>query len=133
MYNIPGWATIRSIMVLIRGVGSLFPCPWCLIPEAKLGNYSARAALRTTAGTKAKIQDAQGKRTATERKEVLEAAGLRDVDVHVCSYYSCFVLLLMTLRGAYSGRSTTRIHITGDKDPNTHQAHAGYIGSTDNK
>ena len=22
---------------------------------------------------------------------------------------------------------------TGDKDPNTHQAHAGYIGSTDNK
>jgi len=23
--------------------------------------------------------------------------------------------------------------ITGDKDPNTHQAHAGYIGSTDNK
>jgi len=23
--------------------------------------------------------------------------------------------------------------VTGDKDPNTHQAHAGYIGSTDNK
>jgi len=22
---------------------------------------------------------------------------------------------------------------TGDKDPNTHQAHTGYIGSTDNK
>jgi len=22
---------------------------------------------------------------------------------------------------------------TGDKDPNTHQAHAGYIGSTDNE
>ena len=22
---------------------------------------------------------------------------------------------------------------TGEKDPNTHQAHAGYIGSTDNK
>jgi len=25
------------------------------------------------------------------------------------------------------------VTITGDKDPNTHQAHAGYIGSTDNK
>jgi len=23
--------------------------------------------------------------------------------------------------------------LTGDKDPNTHQAHTGYIGSTDNK
>jgi len=25
------------------------------------------------------------------------------------------------------------VNNTGDKDPNTHQAHAGYIGSTDNK
>ena len=27
----------------------------------------------------------------------------------------------------------TQEAVTGDKDPNTHQAHAGYIGSTDNK
>jgi len=29
---------------------------------------------------------------------------------------------------------TARVRLTdtGDKDPNTHQAHAGYIGSTDN-
>ena len=28
---------------------------------------------------------------------------------------------------------TKTVCLTGDKDPSTHQAHAGYIGSTDNK
>ena len=40
-------------------------------------------------------------------------------------------------RGVQPGEDRTSRRMTfpptGDKDPNTHQAHAGYIGSTDNK
>jgi len=80
-------------MALIRGVGSLFPCPRCLIPEAKQGDPSARAPLRTAVDTRATIQEARGKRLVGDKEEILKAAGLRDVDVCI---YSCFVLLLMT-------------------------------------
>ena len=81
-------------MALIRGVGSLFPCPRCLIPEVKLGDPSANAPLRTAANTKATIQEARGKKLLGEKEEILKAAGLRDVDVYLYSYHSYFVLLL---------------------------------------
>jgi len=80
-------------MALIRGVGSLFPCPRCLIPEAKQGDPLARAPLRTAANTRATIQEARGQRLVGSKEEMLKAVGLRDVDVCLCS---CFVLLLMT-------------------------------------
>jgi len=80
-------------MALIRGVGSLFPCPRCLIPEAKQGDPLACARLRTAADTRATIQEARGKRLAGEKEEMLKAAGLRDVDVRLYSY---FMLLLIT-------------------------------------
>jgi len=35
--------------------------------------------------------------------------------------------------GKYSLKRKGQMKDTGDKDQNTHQAHAGYIGSTDNK
>jgi len=35
--------------------------------------------------------------------------------------------------GTRDVRDTDIFDDTGDKDPNTHQAHTGYIGSTDNK
>ena len=71
-------------MALIRGVGSLVTCPRCLVPEAQLGTHSARAPLRTTANTKATIEEAWGKQTGGEKEEVLKASGLRDIDVRLC-------------------------------------------------
>ena len=81
-------------MALIRGVNSLFPCPRCLVSEAKLGDISARAPLRTEATTKATLREARGKRLARDKEETLKAAGLRDVDVRPCYFYPCYVLLL---------------------------------------
>jgi len=78
-------------MGLIRGVGSLFPCPRCLIPEAQLGDLSAKAPLRTTANTMATIQEARAEWYKKDRKDKLKAARLRDVDVHLRFYYSHFV------------------------------------------
>jgi hypothetical protein len=66
----------RCIMALIRGVGSLFPCLWCLIPEAKLGEPSASAPLRTEAGTRATLEEAQGKQCSGDNEDILKAAGL---------------------------------------------------------
>ena len=63
-------------MALIRGVGSLFPCPQCLISEAKLGDPLASAPLRTAAGTIDTIAGAQGKRLAGDKEDTLKAAGL---------------------------------------------------------
>jgi len=94
-------------MALIRGVGSLFPCPRCLIPEAEQGNPLARAPLRTADDTRATIQEARGKRLAGEKEEILKAAGLRDVDVRL---YYWFVLPLINdvHNRTCSGRSTTQ-------------------------
>jgi len=71
----------RCVMALIRGVGSLFPCPRCLISDIKLGDLSARAPLRTAADTKAIIQEAREKEFSGQTEETLKSAGLRDVDV----------------------------------------------------
>ena len=84
-------------MALIRGIGSLFPCPRCLIPEAKQGDHSVSAPLRTEANTKATIQEAREKRLAGDKEGVLKAAGLRDVDVRLCFYYSHLIPVLTTL------------------------------------
>lgn len=89
--RVPGWVITRCVMALIRGVGSLFPCPRCLIPEAKLGELSASAPLRTTASMKAIIMEARGMRSG-EKEALLKSFGLRDVDVRLSSYRLCFVL-----------------------------------------
>jgi len=68
-------------MALIRGVGSLFPCPRCLIPEGKQGDLSARALLRTVANTKATIQAAREQELVRDKEDILKSSGLRDVDV----------------------------------------------------
>jgi len=46
-----------------------------------------------------------------------------------CGWYLGSDLGTITLAGFGDGDEAH----TGDKDPNTHQTHAGYIGSTDNK
>jgi hypothetical protein len=86
----------RCIMALIQGVGSLFPCPQCLIPELKQGEPSVSVPLQTEAGTRATLEEARGKERAGDKEDILKAAGLRDVDVRPHFYYYCSILLLTT-------------------------------------
>jgi len=72
-------------MALIRGVGSLIPCPRCLIPEDKQGDHLAVAPLRTTASMMEIIEEARGEEFVYVAEEILQAAGLRDVDVRLRS------------------------------------------------
>lgn len=99
-------------MALIRGVGSLFPCPRCLIPEAKQGDLSARAPLQTVASTKATIQEAREQELVRDREELLKASGLRDVDVwnpH-SSHFSFCTAANDTSRRTFSGRLIIPTH-----------------------
>ena len=95
---------IRSVMALIRGVTSLFPCPRCIIPRDKQGDLSVKAPLRTTAEMVSILREARGENLG-DRKAKLKAVGLRDVDVRLCFYY---LLLLTTPERTYSGESRTR-------------------------
>ena len=76
LFDLSGQVVIRCIMALIQGVGSLFPCPQCLISEAKQGDPLASAPLQMAADTKATILEAQGKQLAGEKEDTLKAAGL---------------------------------------------------------
>ena len=87
----------RCVMALIRGVKCWFPCPRCLIPEAKQGDSLEDAPPRTAAGTMATIQKAREQELAGDREDILKAAGLRNVDVHFRIYYLYFPLPLTTL------------------------------------
>ena len=99
---------IRSIMALIRGVSSLFPCPRCIIPADKQGDISVKAPLRTTANMVSVLREARQERHLKDRKEKLKAVGLRDVDVRLHFYYSRFVRLLTSPERTSSGESRTR-------------------------
>lgn len=68
-------------MALIRGVGSLAPCPRCLIVEKDMWNPSIHALPRTSAGTCATIADSKREKRVGKREEILKSAGLRDVEV----------------------------------------------------
>lgn len=74
--------TIRSVMALIRGVGSLYPCPRCLVADVDLDNFSNRALARTAEQTRSTIEQAREEDLAGESEEILKQSGLRDVDVH---------------------------------------------------
>lgn len=87
---------IRCVMALIWGVKCWFPCPQCLIPEAKQGIFPVNALPRTAADTIAMIQQARKQQRAGDKEEILEAAGLQDVDVCLHIYYHYFPLLLTT-------------------------------------
>lgn len=80
-------------MSLTRGVKSHFPCPRCLIPADEQGVFpSARAAARTTTGTKSTVEEAR-QLGSGEKEELLKSVGLRDIDVSVVfSSVSCFYL-----------------------------------------
>ena len=64
-------------MALIRGVGSLHPCPRCLIHIDSLGYIKKTAPHRTTKDMMATVEQARNVRLASEREEILKEVGLR--------------------------------------------------------
>jgi hypothetical protein len=68
-------------MALTRGVNSLFPCPTCLVPKAKIPDLGISHELRTVARMEAIWRNALTL-NATEREELLKSYGLRDVEVN---------------------------------------------------
>jgi hypothetical protein len=67
-------------MALIRGFGSLTPCPVCLVPSDQLSNLSVTFPLRTKEDMKDQYERAQEHNVA-EGDAILKAIGLRDVEV----------------------------------------------------
>jgi hypothetical protein len=67
-------------MALIRGFGSLTPCPVCLVPSGQLSNLSVSFPLRTTESMKDRYEQAQEHNVA-EGDVILKMIGLRDVEV----------------------------------------------------
>ena len=63
-------------MALIQGVNCLFPCPQCMVSEAKQDDLLVREPPRMATKTKAMIWEAQAKRLVGERKDILKAARL---------------------------------------------------------
>ena len=76
---------IRSVMALIRRVGSLYPCPRCLVADIDLDSFPSKARARTAQQTKATIEDARKQDLVGESEEILKNSGLRDIDV--CSHF----------------------------------------------
>lgn len=68
-------------MALIRGLGSLAPCPVCLVHRDDLSDVTKRSPRRTLRGTQLILESARNAPTATDKEKELKAAGLRDVEV----------------------------------------------------
>ena len=73
--------TLRSVMALIRGIGSLRPCPRCLVADVDLDNFSDKAPARTARQTRATIEEARRQNLVGKSEEILKNSGLRDIDV----------------------------------------------------
>ena len=73
-------------MALIRGVGSKFPCPICMVPEDEMSDLEKYFDLRTTEQTEAIIKEARALTRAAARERLLQSNGLRDVDVRCISH-----------------------------------------------
>lgn len=68
-------------MALIRGIGSLRPCPRCLVADVDLDTFSNRELARTAEQTRATIEEARKRDLVGESEEILKRSGLRDIDV----------------------------------------------------
>src|SRR5579872_2263338 len=77
-------------MALTRGPTADYPCPQCLISKQSLGDLSAEPGLRTVEGTMT-ILEAAREKSSGEKEKMLQAVGLRDVDVYFpfFSYFNC--------------------------------------------
>ncbi|KAI0739985.1 hypothetical protein C8Q80DRAFT_1222134 [Daedaleopsis nitida] len=70
----------QCYMVLIKGVGSKFPCPVCLVPKEMLTKVWMDHELRTGDKALAILASARRQRTIVETEEVLQQYCLRPVD-----------------------------------------------------
>ncbi|KIJ07425.1 hypothetical protein PAXINDRAFT_164593 [Paxillus involutus ATCC 200175] len=72
----------QSVMTLIRGVRSKFPCPVCLIPREEILNaaISGPYERRKRENVVKTLEEARSQERADEKEVVLRAQGLRDVD-----------------------------------------------------
>ncbi len=71
----------RCFMSLIKGVGSLFPCPICLVPSESLMKVWEDFELRTGDKALLILADAQSQSTVKSREAVLSKWSLRPVAV----------------------------------------------------
>lgn len=88
----------RSIMTLIRGVGSTHPCPVCLVPE------DSQSQLQTD-WPRRKAEDAQTvvwnkSLNLSQKDELLKTKGLRNIEVR--AYLCCYCSKLMSLTFAFA-------------------------------
>ena len=67
-------------MALIRGGGSNYPCPICLVPSIQLCDGSTHP-LRTSEGMQKVYNEAVAMGSITQREEHLKEYGLRNVEV----------------------------------------------------
>ena len=72
---------LRCVIAAVRGMGADFPCPVCLIPKDELPGLGRTFPARTTAEMREVYQRAQSADTLAERNTILQAVGLRDVEV----------------------------------------------------
>ena len=69
-------------MALIRGLGSLCPCPKCEIPWNLLSDLSLDHKLRSASETKHILEEASTL-PANEKEDLLKEHGLRDIAASV--------------------------------------------------
>lgn len=68
-------------MAAVRGNGSKFPCPVCLIPDDSMPGLQDNFEARTTQSMQDAYNLAANAKTAFERNEILKGYGLRFVEV----------------------------------------------------
>lgn len=89
LYCISWWGSndYRSIMALIRGSMSLFPCPVCLVPTKEQGNLLQVFPLRRAEVSKALVQRSFVMQPGVGKAadNLLKTQGLRQV--HVCGWF----------------------------------------------
>ena len=76
--------TFRSVMALIRGAMSKFPCPICLIPREQIPKFTGPYELHMSENVAVTLEKARSQQRADEKEAILMAQGLRDVDVSCC-------------------------------------------------
>ncbi len=69
-------------MSLIRGLGSKYPCPICLVSEDDLSDMLKPITQRTTEDMQRAYMEAQ-KLPQSQRDDALKKLGLRDVEVFI--------------------------------------------------
>jgi Plavaka transposase len=79
---------IRSIMALISGIGSNYPCPICFVHKDELINLEKDHPLRTTESMRDALFEAQVAPTVAEGEKILKAYGLRGIPVCASLNYS---------------------------------------------